>query len=188
MKVNASQLRAGNVVEQNGKLYVVLKAQNIQPGKGAAVTQIDMRGMIDGIKTNERFRTTEQVERVFIEFREFQCLFREGDVCTFMDNETFDQVTMTAEQIGEQAQFLQEGMKVKISLYEGNPVAVELPQTVVLRVTDTEPTTKGQTAASSYKPAMLDNGVRIMVPPHIGTGTRVVVRIDDASYIERAKD
>jgi elongation factor P len=188
MKVNANQLRAGNVVEVSGKLYAVLRAQNIQPGKGAPVTQLELRGLADGVKIDQRYRTTESVERVFIDEREFQYLYAEGDNRTFMDIETFEQVSVPKDIIGEAAVFLQEGMHVNISLHEGTPVAVELPATVVLEVIETEPTVRGQTAAASYKPAILSNGVRIMVPPHIASGTRVVVSTVDSSYLERAKD
>lgn len=187
-KVNASQIRAGNVIIMNDKLYVVLKAQNVQPGKGAAVTQLEMRGVVDGVKTNERFRTTEQVERAFIDQGEYQFLFQDGDSYTFMDTQTFEQVAVDGEIIGDPKVFLQEGMQVKMSLYEGKPVAVELPQTVVLEVVETEPVVKGQTATSSYKPSICSNGVRVMVPPHVGPGTRIVVYTADGTYMERAKD
>lgn len=188
MKVNANQLRAGNVIEMNGKLYAILKAQNIQPGKGNAVTQVEMRGIADGLKTQERFRTTESVERVFIDEREFQYLFGDGDRCTFMDTETYDQIEVPRDVIGESAVWLQENMHVQISLHEGKPVAVELPQTVVLEVIEADPVVRGQTAASSYKPAKLANGERVMVPPHITTGTRIVVSTAEGTYLERAKD
>ena len=188
MKVNANQLRAGHVVELNGKLYAVHKAQNIQPGKGSPVTQLELRGVKDGVKINERYRTTESVERVFIDEREFQYLYSEGEQHTFMDIETFEQVSIHADVIGEPARFLQEGMHVHLSLYEGVPVAGELPKTVTLKVKETEPSVKGQTAASSYKPAILETGLRVMVPAHIGPGARIVISTDDGSYVERAKD
>lgn len=188
MKINANQLRAGHVIELNGKLYAVLKAQNIQPGKGTPVTQLDMRGVADGVKINQRYRTTESVERVFIDEREFQFLFAEGEQCTFMDVENYEQLTVPTEVIGEAVKFLQESMHVTIRLYEGKAVAVELPQTVVLTVTETEPTVRGQTAASSYKPAILENGVRVMVPAHIGVGAKIVVSTDEGNYLERSKD
>lgn len=187
-KVNASQIRAGNVIILNDKLYAVVKAQNVQPGKGAAVTQLEMRGVMDGVKTNERFRTTEAVERAFIDQGEYQFLFQEGDMYTFMDTQNFEQVAVEGDVIGDPKVFLQEGMQVKMSLYEGRPVAVEMPQTVTLEVLETEPVVKGQTATSSYKPAMCENGIRVMVPPHIGPGTRVVVYTVDGTYMERAKD
>ncbi len=187
-KVIASSLRKGNVVDLNGKLCVVLSAQNIHPGKGTPVTQLDMRRISDGVKVQERYRTTEQVERAYIDERDFQYLYKDGDGYAFMNNETFDQVTLPKDIVGEQAAYLQEGMTVRISLHESNPVAIELPARVILEIVETEPVTKGQTASSSYKPAMLSNGVRTNVPPHVTAGTRVVVMTEDGSYVERAKD
>jgi elongation factor P len=188
-KVNANQLRKGNVVEINGKLLAVLTAQNIQPGKGTPVTQLDLRDLSTGLKTTERYRTTESVERVFIDTREFQYLFTEGDTITFMDVETYEQIPVPADVVGEQAVWLQDGMKVEIALYEGKPVSVTLPQTVVMEITETEPTVKGQTASSSYKPAIVANGQRVMVPPHISAGVRIVINIQEGGvYLERAKD
>jgi len=188
MKVNANQLRKGNVVEINGKLLAVITAQNIQPGKGTPVTQLDLRDLATGVKTSERYRTTESVERVFIDTREFQFLFAEGEMLTFMDIESYDQIQVPTDVVGDSAVYLQDGMHVEISLYEGKPVSVEMPQTVILEITDTEPTVKGQTASSSYKPATLSNGVRVMVPPFISTGTRIVVNVAENAYMERAKD
>lgn len=187
-KVIASSLRKGNVVDVDGKLYVVLTAQNIHPGKGTPVTQLDMRRISDGTKVSERYRTTEQVEKAVVEDRDHQFLYADGEGFHFMNPETFDQVTMSREDIGDQAAYLQEGMTVSLKLHEGLPIAIELPQRVTLEVTETEPVVKGQTASSSYKPAMLSNGVRSMVPPHITAGTRIVVMTEDGSYVERAKD
>ena len=188
VKVIASSLRKGNIVDIDGKLYVVISAENIHPGKGTPVTQLDMRRISDGVKISERYRTTEQVERAHVEDREYQYLYQDGDGYHFMNAETYDQVALPADAIGDQAAFLQEGMKVMLSLHEAVPVAIELPQRAVLEVVETEPTVKGQTASSSYKPAMLSNGVRTMVPPHIAAGTRIVVMTADGSYVERAKD
>lgn len=188
MKVIASQIRKGNVVEVDSQLYVVLTAENFHPGKGTPTTQIDMRRIADGTKISQRYKTTEQVERAFIEQTDFQYLYEDGDGYTFMNNETYDQIMVPRDVIGDPAAYLQEGMVVKVSLYDGNPVSVELPQRVTLEVVETEPAMKGQTAASSYKPAVLSNGVRTTVPPHINPGTRVVVMTADGSYAERAKD
>lgn len=188
MKVNASALRQGNVIEHDGKLYAVIRAENIQPGKGTPVTQVELRRISDGIKITERFRTTEQVERAFIDEGEFQYLYEDGDHYTFMNNENFEQVMVPKDVIGDGAPYLQEGMLVTIRLHEGVPVSAELPQKVTLEIVETEPTVKGQTASSSYKPAVLSNGVRTMVPPHIAPGTRIVVNTADGSYVERAKD
>lgn len=188
MKVIASQVRKGNVLEADGQLYVVLSAENFHPGKGTPTTQIDMRRISDGVKVSQRYKTTEQVERAFIEDKDYQYLYDDGEGFTFMDGETFEQISVPKDIIGDQAPFLQENMTVKISLFEGTPVAVELPQKVTLEVVETEPAMKGQTAASSYKPAMLSNGVRTTVPPHIAPGTRIVVMTADGAYVERAKD
>ena len=188
VKVIASSLRKGNIVDIDGKLYVILSAENIHPGKGTPVTQLDMRRISDGVKVSERYRTTEQVERAHVEDREYQYLYQDGDGYHFMNAETYDQVTVPEDGIGDQAAYLQEGMKVTLSIHEGIAVAIELPQRVVLEVIETEPTVKGQTASSSYKPAVLSNGVRTGVPSHITPGTRIVVMTADGSYVERAKD
>jgi elongation factor P len=188
MKVNANQLRAGNVIDMDGRLYTVLKADSVKPGKGTAVSALVLRRISDGIKTEMRFRTSESVERVFIDERDFNYLFQDGDSYTFMDAENYEQVGVHGDLIGDQKIFLQENMPVRISLNEGVPVAVELPATCILEVAETDPTTKGQTASASFKPAMMSNGARIMVPPHITVGTRIVVDIQEEEYIERAKD
>ena len=188
-RVIASSLRKGNIVELDGKLYAVLTAENIHPGKGTPVTQLDLRRISDGVKISERFRTTEQVERAYVEDREHTYLYQDTDGSyAFMNIETYDQVSVPPDIVGDQAAYLQEGMVVTLSLHQGVPVSIELPQRIVLEVVETEPTVKGQTASSSYKPAVLSNGVRTMVPPHIATGTRVVVMTADGSYVERAKD
>ena len=187
-KVIASQLRKGNVVDVGGKLYVILTAQNIHPGKGTPVTQVDMRRIADGVKVSERYRTTEQVERAFVDTREHTFLYGDGEGFHFMNPETFDQVTVPADVVGESAPYLQEGTTCALSTHEGNPIALELPQRMTFEIVETEPTMKGQTASSSYKPAVLANGVRTAVPPHIEVGTRVVVMTADGSYVERAKD
>jgi elongation factor P len=188
VKVIASSLRKGNIVEVDDKLYLIVTAENIHPGKGTPVTQLDMRRLSDGVKISERYRTTEQVERAHVEERDFTFLYNDGEGYHFMNSETYDQVTLPEDLIGEQAVYLQPEMKVKLSMYETTPVAIELPQRVTLEITETEPAMKGQTASSSYKPAILSNGARTMVPPHITPGTRVVVMTADGSYVERAKD
>jgi elongation factor P len=188
VKVIASTLRKGNVVEMDGKLYAVLTADNIHPGKGTPVTQLDMRRISDGVKVSERFRTTEMVEKAELDTRDYQFLFSDGDGYHFMSRDTYEQITVTSDVIGDQGPFLQPEMIVQLSVFNEVAVAIELPARVTLEIVETEPTTKGQTASSSYKPAILSNGVRTMVPPHVSAGTRVVVMTADASYVERAKD
>ena len=188
MKVIASSLRKGNIVDLDGKLYVILTAENIHPGKGTPVTQVDMRRLSDGVKSSQRYKTTDQVERAHVEEREFQFLYQDGDGFHFMNMELYDQIAVSGDVIGDQSVYLQPEMKVRLSVHEGVAVGIVLPPRVSLEVTETEPTTKGQTASSSYKPAVLSNGVRTSVPPHITSGTRIVVSTEDGSYLERAKD
>ena len=188
MKVIASSLRKGNIVDVDGKLYVVLNAESFHPGKGTPTTQVDMRRISDGVKTAQRYKTTEQVERAYVEDRDHQFLYQDGDGFHFMNTENYDQVTLQSDLIGDQAAYLQPEMKVKLAVYENVAVSLELPQKAVLEVVETEPTIKSQTAASSYKPAVLSNGVRTMVPPFVGTGTKIVVMTADGSYVERAKE
>lgn len=188
MKVIASSLRKGNVVDKDGKLYVILSAENIHPGKGTPVTQLDMRRISDGVKVSERYRTTEQVERAHVEDRDHTFLYADGEGFHFMNPESYDQIAVSKDVIGDAAPYLQEGMSVSLSVHDGVGIAIVLPQRATYEVVDTEPTTKGQTASSSYKPALLSNGVKTTVPPHIAVGTRVVVMTADGAYVERAKD
>lgn len=188
MRVIASSIRKGNVIEQDGKLYVVLSAENIHPGKGTPVSQIEMRRISDGVKVSERYKTTDQVEKATVEERNFTYLYGDGDGYHFMNPENYDQVQVPKDFVGSSAPYLQESMTVKLLMHDTTPVAMQLPQRVTLEVVDTEPVTKGQTASSSYKPAVLSNGVRTQVPPHITVGTRIVVMTEDGSYAERAKD
>ncbi len=188
MKVIASQLRKGNIVDIDGRLYVVLTAENFHPGKGTPTTQVDMRRISDGVKTSQRYKTTDQVERAHVEDHEYSYLYQDGDGFHFMNQENYEQLQVPEDVVGDYAKYLQEGMVVSISIHEGTPVSMEIPQKVTLEITETEPAMKGQTASGSFKPATLSNGVRTMVPTHIVTGTRVVITTADGSYVERAKD
>ncbi|MBF9061237.1 elongation factor P [Rhodobacterales bacterium HKCCSP123] len=188
MKVIASQLRKGNVVDIDGVLYVILKAENFHPGKGTPVTQVDMRRIDNGTKVSERWKTTDGVERAHVEENEYQFLYEDGEGFHFMEPQSYDQVTVSEDVVGDSKVWLQDGMMCFLSIHNEVAIALELPQKVTVEIVETEPVVKGQTASSSYKPAMADNGVRVMVPPHIGTGTRVVVNTADATYVERAKD
>jgi elongation factor P len=188
VKVIASQLRKGNIVDIDGKLYVVLTAENFHPGKGTPTTQVDMRRISDGVKTSQRYKTTDQVERAHVEDHEFSYLYKDGDGFHFMNQENYEQVQVPGDVVGDYEKYLQEGMVVSLATHEGVPVSIEIPQKVTLEISETEPAMKGQTASGSFKPAMLSNGVRTMVPTHITAGTRVVVSTADGSYVERAKD
>lgn len=188
VKVIASEVRKGNVLEIDGQLCTVMKAESIRPGKGTPTTHIDMRRISDGVKIVQSYRTTEQVERAFLDEKSYNFLYEDDTGYHFMEPETFEQIMVSKDILGDQGQWLTEGMSVHVQSHEGTPVAVELPQRVVFEIVEADPVVKGQTASSSYKPAKLSNGARIMVPPHIGTGTRVVVMTEDGSYVERAKD
>lgn len=188
MKVIASSLRKGNIVDLDGKLYVILTAENIHPGKGTPVTQIDMRRLSDGVKSSQRWKTTEQVERAHVEERSYQFLYQDGDGFHFMNMDNYEQFTAHPDVVGDADKYLQPEMTVKLQVHEGIPVSIELPQRVTLEVVETEPAMKGQTASGSFKPALLSNGAKTTVPTHIVTGTRIVISTADGSYVERAKD
>ena len=188
MKVIASSLRKGNIVEIDGKLGVIMAVENIHPGKGTPVTQMDVRRIADDVKLSLRYKTTDQVERAFVEDRKFQYMYQDSDGFHFMNMESYDQVALPEDIIGDLKAYLQPEMEVTLSLHEATPVAIQLPPKAILEVVDTEPTVKGQTASSSYKPAVLSNGVRTMVPPFVTTGTKIVVMTEDGSYVERAKE
>jgi elongation factor P len=188
VKVIASAVRKGNVLDIDGKLLVVMKAENIHPGKGTPVTHLDMRRIADGVKITERYRTTDQLERAFLEEKTYNYLYEDDMGFNVMEPETYDQISIPKDIIGDLSVYLQENMPIQVSLHEGVPVSAEIPARVTLEVVEADPVVKGQTASSSYKPAVLANGVRVMVPPHITAGTRVVVMTADGSYVERAKD
>jgi elongation factor P len=188
VKVIASSLRKGNVVEQDGKLHIVLTAENVHPGKGNSITNVNMRRIQDGVKVVGRWRTVEMVEKADVDEREYDYLYGDGEGFHFMNPENFDQITVTADVIGDDKAYLTDGMKVYLKTFEGVAIAMALPQRVTAEIVETEPAVKGQTASSSYKPALLSNGLRVMVPPHIGPGTRIVILTEDNSYVERAKD
>ena len=188
MKVIASSLRKGNVVEMDGKLYVVLLAETYRPGKGTPTTSVDMRRISDGVKVSERWKTTDQVEKATVDERDYDFLYEDSEGFHFMQPETYDQVVVTEDVMAGNKPYVQEGMRCYLKTFEGVPIAIEVPQKITVEITETEPVVKGQTASSSYKPAMTSNGLRVMVPPHIGPGTRIVINTDDDSYVERAKD
>jgi len=189
MKIDGNEIRPGNVIEHQGRLWRAVKTQHVKPGKGGAFLQVELRDIRDGTKLNERFRSSESVERVRLDQHDYQFLFADANGYTFMNQETFEQVALAGDLIGDdQIPYLSEGMVVTIESYEESPIAVTLPEKVVLEITEADAVVKGQTASSSYKPAVLENGVRIMVPPYLEAGTRVVVSTVDGTYVERAKD
>jgi elongation factor P len=186
MKVNGNQIRPGNVIEHKASLWVAVKTQAVKPGKGGAFNQVELKNLLDGTKLNERFRADETVERAHIDTKDYQYLYADGDRLVFMDTGTYEQIELAVDFVGERAAFLQDGMAVTVEVHDGRPIGIELPEHVTLAITETEPTIKGQTASSSYKPAMLENGVRVMVPPFVTSGERIVVDTNEVTYVRRA--
>ncbi len=186
MKINAVEIRPGNILEYEGGIWRAVKTQHTQPGKGGAYMQVELKNLIDGRKNNIRFRSAESVEKVRLDTVDFQFLFRDGDTLTFMDKVNYEQITLDADILGDAAAFLQDGMDVVMELYDEKPISVQLPSTIEAMIVEADAVVKGQTASSSYKPAVLDNGVRIMVPPHVGAGTRIIVDVYEQTYVKRA--
>lgn len=187
MKINGSAVRSGMVVTYENKLWLVVKHEIRTPGNLRSFNQVELRDIKTGTKNNTRLRADEMLTREHLEQRDFQFLFVDGEHLTFMDNENFEQINIDAELLGDRRAFLQDGMTVKVELHEGKPLGVAFPDTVILQIAETEPVVKGQTASSSYKPATMENGLRVMVPPFIGAGEKIVVSTEEISYVERAK-
>jgi elongation factor P len=186
MKISGVDIRPGNIIEYERGIWRAVKIQHTQPGKGGAYMQVELKNLIDGRKNNVRFRSAETVERIRLDTKDFQFLYHDGDALVFMDKDTYEQVSLPEDLIGEPAAFLQDGMDVIMELHEDRPIAVQLPDTIEATIVEADAVVKGQTASSSYKPAMLDNGVRVMVPPHITSGTRIVVDVYEKTYVRRA--
>ena len=187
MKVNGNNLKVGMIINHKGGIWKVVTTQSVKPGKGGAFAQVELKNLKDGAKLNERFRSSEVVERMYVEIKSYQYSYNDGNSFHFMDINTYDQISLDKKIIGELELFLQDNMIVSVELIDGNPVSIKLPDHIIEEVTDTEAVIKGQTAASSYKPAILSNGYKIMVPPHIENGTKIVISTSDFSYVEKAK-
>lgn len=185
-KINGNEIKPGNVIEHQGSVWRAMKCNSVKPGKGGAFNQVELRNLMNGSKLNERFRASETVERVRLEQKDFQFLFDNDDSFAFMDQESFEQIDLQKDFVGDQGAFLQDGMIVQIEFYNETPLGVALPDQVTVEVQETEPVVKGQTAANSFKPAICDNGVRVMVPPFIAQGERIVVQTEDSTYLRRA--
>ncbi len=185
-KINGNEIRPGNTLEHEGGLWAAVKVDHVKPGKGGAFAQVELKNLRDGRKLNERFRSADKVERVRLDQKDQQFLFEDGDMLTFMDSETYEQIALPADILGDRRPFLQDGMTVKIEYYGDEALNVSLPQKVVCKVVETEPVVKGQTAANSFKPAILDNGVRVMIPPFVGQDEDIVVNTETFEYAERA--
>ncbi|MEM9524545.1 MAG: elongation factor P [Pseudomonadota bacterium] len=185
-KINGNEIRPGNVLEHDGHLWSAVKVEHVKPGKGGAFAQVELRNLRNGSKLNERFRSADKVERVRLEQKDQQFLYENDDMLVFMDTETFEQIELPSDLLGDRRPFLRDGMTAVIEYYENEALSVQLPQKVACRIMETEPVVKGQTAANSFKPAVLDNGVRVMVPPFVGTDEDIIVNTETVEYVERA--
>jgi elongation factor P len=186
-KIAGNEIRPGSMIEHQGQLWVAVKTQAVKPGKGGAYAQVELKDIVNGTKLNERFRSSETVEEIYLDKKDFTFLFAGDDTLTFMDVETFDQIELQRDFVGDQAQYLADGMKVMLQLYEGKPISIRLPPQVTLEVVEADAVMKGGTAAPSYKGAKLENGMQIQVPPFINAGTKVVVSTEDGTYLRRAE-
>ncbi len=185
-KINGNEIRIGNIIEHDGGLWIAVKTQHVKPGKGGAFAQVELKNLRNGSKLNERFRSADKVEKVRLEQKKQQFLYESDGKLVFMDNETYEQLELDSEILGERRPFLQDGMMVEVEYYEEEPLSARLPEKVICEIAETEPVVKGQTAANSFKPAVLDNGVRISVPPFVGVGEKVEVMTETAEYLSRA--
>lgn len=186
MKINGNEIRPGNVIQHQNGLWAAVKVNAVKPGKGPAYAQVELKNLETGTKLNERFRASETVERVRLEQKDHTYLYAEGDMLVFMDAESYEQINISKDLIGERVAFLQDGMQVIVESHEGRPIGVQMPEHVTLEITETEPTVKGQTASSSYKPSIVDNGLRIMVPPYMSAGEKIIVNTETLEYVKRA--
>ncbi len=186
VKINGNEIKPGVVIEHQGSIWRAVKCNSVKPGKGGAFNQVELRNLLNGSKLNERFRSTATVERVRLEQKPHQFLFADDDSYNFMDQESFDQIAIARDFIGGQGQFLLDGMEVQIEFHEEKPIGVELPEQVTLVVSETEPVIKGQTAAGSFKPAVCENGLRVMVPPFVNVGEKIVVQTESSTYLKRS--
>lgn len=187
MKINGNEIKPGNIILHNGDLYIAVKTDHVKPGKGGAFAQVELKSIVGNTKLNERFRASETVEKVRLEQKDYQFLYAQDDMLIFMDTESYEQIELQREFVGDRASFLQDGMMVTVESYEDKPLGISLPGQVTLEITEADPVVKGQTASSSYKPAMLENGLRVMVPPFITAGEKIVVDTAEVTYVRRAE-
>ena len=186
-KISGNEIKPGTLIEHQGALWMAVKTQNVKPGKGGAFNQVELKNILNGTKLNERFRSSDGVEEIYLDKKDFQYLYENGDMLTFMDMDTFDQIELQKEFVVDQTQFLQDGMKVLLQMHEGRPIGIRLPVQVTLEVVEADPVLRGGTAAPSYKSAVLSNGMKIQVPPFVDAGTKIIVSTEDGTYIRRAE-
>ena len=187
MKVNGNSLKSGMIINHKGSIWKVITSQSVKPGKGGAFAQVELKNIKDNSKLNERFRSNEEVERLYSESANYLYSYRDENTFYFMESNTFEQITLDNNILGELDLFLQDNMLVTIEFINGKPISIKLSENIIEEVVETEAVIKGQTATSSYKPAILSNGFKIMVPPHIESGTKIVISKNDFTYLEKAK-
>ena len=185
-KINGNEIRPGNILEHNASLWIAMKVDHVKPGKGGAFAQVEMKNLRNGSKLNERFRSADKVEKVRLDQKDQQFLYETDGMLVFMDLETYEQIELPADILGDRRPFLQDGMTIQIEYHEAEALSASIPQKVICTVVETEPAVKGQTAANSFKPAVLDNGVRVMVPPFVNQDEKIVVNTESMEYTERA--
>ncbi|MGB5863815.1 MAG: elongation factor P [Sulfitobacter sp.] len=185
-KINGNEIRPGNVLEHNGGLWAAVKVDHVKPGKGGAFAQVELKNLRNGSKLNERFRSADKVEKVRLEQKDQQFLYEDAGMLVLMDTDTYDQVQLPADLLGERRPFLQDGMMIVVEYYDAEPINAALPQKVTCKIAETEPVVKGQTAANSFKPAILDCGVKVSVPPFVGQDEDIIVNTETMEYVERA--
>jgi len=185
-KINGNEIRPGNILEHNNGLWIAVKVDHVKPGKGGAFAQVELKNLRNNTKLNERFRSADKVEKVRLDQKDQQFLYENDGMLVFMDMETYDQIELPVDILGDRRPFLQDGMTIKIEYHEAEALSAEVPQKVTCKVVETEPAVKGQTAANSFKPAVLDNGVRLMIPPFVGQDENIVVNTETMEYVERA--
>ena len=187
MKINGNSVKPGMIVEHKNDLWVVTKSQSVKPGKGGAFNQVEMKSLKNGSKLNERFRASEEVERVRVDEEKFQYLYQQENKLIFMNLTDYEQMELDVEFIGDIIDLLRENDEVILEMYDEKPIGIQLPKTLIFEVSETEAVVKGQTAASSNKPAVLENGLRVMVPPFIEQGEKVIINTEDLTYLKRAE-
>jgi len=185
-KITGNEISPGTLINYDGGLWIAVKTVKVKPGKGGAYNQVELKNVTSGTKLNQRFRSDEAVDEATLDKKDFQFLFASGDMLTFMDMESYEQIELATDFVGDQAQFLQDGMKTLVQLYEDKPIGIKLPVQVTLTVTEADPVMKGGTAAPSFKSAVLENGMKIQVPPFVGAGEKIIVATEDGSYVRRA--
>ncbi|MDP5110799.1 MAG: elongation factor P [Rickettsiaceae bacterium] len=188
MRISANEIKIGNILDYKDALWQVAKnPEHTKPGKGGAYVQVEMKNLRTGTKLNQRFSSTENVEKAFLERKKMQYLYAEGNHLVFMDPDSFEQLMLDKDLIGEKFPLLTDGMDLEVEFYKEDPLSIKLPANIIVEVAETDPVIKGATVTSSYKPALLSNGLKVLVPPYLVSGEKIVIKSEDLTFVERAK-